>query len=54
MNDLSWVQQTKVVNYGKHRQYEDDPQWCLLLVTGGLYTPIEYVYGKKAENVVCK
>lgn len=47
MKDLTWVQQTKVVREDDPAKeaIENNPGWHLLHVTGGLYGPVEYVYG---------
>ena len=48
MTDLTWVKQTMVVKEDDpdaKRACFDNPGWHLLLVTGGLYGPVEYVFG---------
>lgn len=47
MTDLSWVERTEVVREGDEAKdaMESNPGWHLLHVTGGLYGPIEYVFG---------
>lgn len=47
MTDLSWVTMTRVAKEGDPEKdaYFSNPGWHLLHVTGGLYGPVEYVFG---------